>query len=397
MRRRLITVAITTGLFLSLTGIATAGWDEGVAAFKAGRWDEAIRQLQPVVDEREKAGQKWAGGHFVLGQALLKANRNSEAVAQLDKAYRIDGNNVGIRLRLGEAYAAQGKYGSAISFLGRINAASLPKEMQAFLGQLLGVSYLKTNDPVRAQEELARAARAARGSKSEAGIQYQLGTTAYNNGDTNTAVTALARATSLASGDMDMQDAYSKALIKQGRETKNSTAKRAAYQKAASAASKVVSANPSYDNSMRMGEAQLGAEMFDQAIATFQSSAAKNTADWLPHYYIGQAYTAKQQYRSAEQALQQALDKANATNDKNRTWGQLAYVFEKQKKYRDAQDAYARAGNSSAAARARDNAEIAEFNQGVEVQNKRIKEMTEEEEAIRKELEDLQGGRPPRR
>ena len=107
MRKHLITVAITTGLFLSLTGIATAGWDEGVAAFKAGKWDEAIRQLQPVVNEREKAGQKWAGGHFVLGQALLKANRNSEAVAQLDKAYRLDGNNVGIQLRLGEAYAAQ--------------------------------------------------------------------------------------------------------------------------------------------------------------------------------------------------------------------------------------------------------------------------------------------------
>lgn len=395
MRRHLTTIALTTGLLLSLTGVASAGWNEGVAAFQAGRWSEAIREIEPVVREREEAGQKWAGGHFVLGQAYLKANRTGEAVEELNKAYKLDQGNVGIQLRLGEAYAAQGKYSSAISFLGRINPSSLPKEMQAFLGQLLGMAYLKTGDTGRAQGQLAAAASASRGTKGEASIQFQLGTTAYNNGDTQAAVNALARASSLDPGDASKQDAYAKALIRSGRETKSSAGKKEAYRKAATAAARVVQADPSYDNSMRMGEAQLGAEMFDEALSTFQSAAGKNTNDWLPHFYIGQAHTAKQQYRSAEQSLETSLDKAGP-NDKNKVWSQLAFVYEKQKKYRDAERAYTRAGNASAAARAKDNAEIAEFNKGVEEENKRIQEMAEEEAAIKKALEELQGGKPPR-
>ena len=48
MRRHLITVAIMTGLCLSLAGSASAGWAEGVAAFQAGRWKEAIREIKSV-------------------------------------------------------------------------------------------------------------------------------------------------------------------------------------------------------------------------------------------------------------------------------------------------------------------------------------------------------------
>ena len=343
MRRQPKITALGLGLLLTLAGSARAAtYEEGVAAFKAGQWEEAIRQLQPVVAEREKAGQKWAGGHFLLGQALLKANRSSEAVDQLRKAYDLDPANVGHQLRLGEAYAAQGKYGSAVSFLGKINPASLPKPMQAFLGQLLGMAYLKTGDGGRAQAQLANAATAASGTRNEAGIRFQLGTTAYNNGDTSTAVAALARASQLDPSDTAKQDAYAKALIRQGRETKNSGAKRAAYQKAATAAARVASSKPNYDNVMRLGEAQLGAERFDDAISSFQSAAGKNSGDWLPHYYIGQAYTAKGQYVSAQGALKTSLDKSSGDNEK-KVWNQLAFVYEKQKSYRSAQDAYTRA------------------------------------------------------
>ena len=138
----------------------------------------------------------------------------------------------------------------------------------------------------------------------------------------------------------------------------------------------------------------MGAKQYDDAVATLQRAATKNPNEWLPDFDIGRAYIGKGQFRSAEGALKNALDKPGAGNQKD-IWKQLGYAYEKQKKFDDAILAYQKAGDSGGVTRARENKEIAEHNVGVEAEAEEIKRLQEEQEAIRKQLEELPGGPPP--
>jgi tetratricopeptide (TPR) repeat protein len=375
-------------LLLASTTLAQAGWDEGVAAFKSGNLSQAVTEFQAVV----KSQPDWPGGHMMLGRTYLRMKKSQEAVTHLKKAYDLSPADTSVQLFLGEAYVAAGRYSDAVAFLSKINEASLPKQMQGHLSQLKAVAFTKSGQSDRALAEFAKAVSA---NPNDAKIQFQYGTAAYNQGDTSTAVRALGAAVRISPNDITMQSAYAKALNRLGRESRGS-AKLSAYQKGAAAAAKVAAANPSHDNVMLLGEAQLGAKQYDQAIGTFQKAVAQQSSDWLGHYYIGQAYTAKEQYRSAEASLKSALDKTAAPANQKLVWKQLGFVYEKQKSYNQAITAYERAGDSAAAQRAKENQRIASYNVDVEKEAEEIRRLQEEQEEIKKQLEELPGGPPPK-
>ena len=385
MTKLLYRTAILAGiLFVALGVAAYAGWPEGVAAFKAGNFSAAAGEFQQVVDSQPD----WPGGHMMLGRSQLKLNKNRDALASLQKAYELSPSDAGIQLFLGEAYVANGRYGDAVAFLSKINSASVPKNMQGVLAQLKAVALVKSGQSDRALAEYAKAVQA---NPSSADLQFQYGTTAYNVGNTKQAVDALAKAVQLDSNDISKQSAYAKALNRLGRETPGA-GKTGAYEKAARAAQVVASAKPTYDNILLLGETQLGAKQYDGAINSFKQAAGKSASEWLPQFYLGQAYTAKGQYGSAESALRTALDRASAGDSQRRVWKQLAFVYEKQKKYGEAIAAYNSAGDSAGAERARVNQETNQYNQDVDQEAQELEAMRAEQERIKKELEELGGG-----
>ena len=65
-------------VLLATTVPSHAGWEEGVAAFKAGDYSTAAKEFQKVAEQQPT----YAGGHQMLGQALQKLNRNQEALTQ---------------------------------------------------------------------------------------------------------------------------------------------------------------------------------------------------------------------------------------------------------------------------------------------------------------------------
>lgn len=390
MRRSLITISLTAVALLAATvGAAHAGWEEGVAAFKAGKFADAASQFQTVVEQQPE----WPGGHYMLGQTLLKLNRNQDALTHLRKAYDLNPNDVNVQLVLGKAYISNGRYADAAQLLSKIDASKLPGAQQAALHQMLAVSYDKSGQADRALGALGNAVKS---NPNDAGLQFQYGTAALNAGDTSTAVRALEKAASLDPKDGEKQKVYIQALIRQGRETTGS-AKTQAYQKAVAAAGKLASSSGSYDNLLLFGEAQLGATRYKEAAGTFQQAASKNSSDWLPLYYLGQAHTATGEYIQAERALKQALDRTNSSRDQVRIWLQLGFVYEKQKDFNQAKVAYQRAGNSAAVRRVEENQQIEEYNRQVEEEAARMKELDEERRKLEEELKELPGGGPPPR
>ena len=388
MRNSKLIVASAAMLLAALTLPAGADWEQGTAAFKAGNYAAAVQQFQAVVDKQPD----WPGGHYMLGQTLLKLKRNREAVAALERANELQPGNAGYQMVLGKAYVDTARYSDAARVLGAINTSGLSKAQQTALNQMLALAQNKSGQSGAALQTLAKAARA---NPSDASVQFQYGTAAFSAGDTAAAVAALEKAVSL-KPTPDKQEVYVKALIRRAREVQGSS-KLSLYQKASSTAQSMANANPSYDNLLLLGETQLGAKQYATATDTLNKAAAKNSSDWYPQYYLGQAHTATASYAAAKSSLELALTKTSSASNQRLIHSQLGFVYEKQKDYAKAKEAYRRAGNSAAVRRVEENEEIAKFNTDVEEQNQRIEELEAEKRALEEQLKELPGGPPPLR
>ncbi len=388
MYKRTLAISALAVMALAAAGTARAGWDEGVAAFRSKNYEQAALQFQEVVDQQPDLFQ----GHYMLGQALAAQKKMQQALPHLRKAYDLNPNDVGVQMVLGKAYMDSRRYADAATTLGKIDGGSLEGKNRVALHQMLAKAYEKTGDERRMRGALKSAADA---DPSNADLRYTYGAAAFNAGDLNGALAALAKAVELAPTDTTKQKTYAQALLRKGR-TSSGAAKADAYQKASTALGRVVSGNASYDNLIMLAGAQLGAKQYDAAVRSAESAAGKNTNDWLALYYVGQAYTQKEQYRSAEAKLKDALGKATVTEDKVTVYRQLGFVYEKQKRYDSAISAYNSAGDQGGVTRATNNRDTEAHNQGVEKEAKQIKEMEEEEKQLIEQLKNLPGAKPPR-
>lgn len=380
--RRLLTLILAGAVAAAVP--AHAGWDEGVAAFKAKNYTQAAREFEGVVAQRPD----WSGGYLMLGRTQLLLNRANDAVTSLRKGYDLNPGDVQVQLYLAQAYLAAQRAGEAAQLLGKVNAASLPKEQQSFFAQLQAKSLADSGQSDRAADALARAAAA---NPNDGNLQYQYGAFALNANDVAAAVAALERATRLAPNDNARAKLYVQALIRQARERGGDDA---IYGRAAEAARGLAGRDASFDNLLLYGETQLGAKQYEAAVATFEQAAKKNEADWLPHFYSGQALTTLGRYGEAESSLKRGLAEAKRGEDKARIWRQLGFVYEKQKDFAQARSAYQNGGDSGSVARIDQNAQIAENNRQAAEEQKKLEEIKKAQEEIKKQLQN-QGAPPP--
>lgn len=381
MKRALITTVV-----LILAALpATAGWEEGVAAFKSQDFQGAYQQFQEYVQQNPSAYQ----GHYMLGEAALRIKRNDEALNHLRKAYDLNPNDLSTKLALARAYSAVRRYGEAATLLGKMDGSSLPAQQKVVFYQMRAQARDKAGDDAGAFKDIETLVKL---QPNDAALQYRFGVGAINDGRTDVGLAALKSAVALDTSNTDIRTAYTKALLNKARNTNDRAAKKRYYQQAATEARALSAASSSYDNLMLQLSAEIGAGQYDAAAATGEKAIAKNPTDWKAHFYLGQAYTSAQKFQQAEAPLNKANSLARAQADKNRIWKQLGYAFEKQKKYAQAIEAYQSGGDQTAATRVSQNKDTAEFNAQVEDENARIEEMREEAERLERELKELEGG-----
>jgi Flp pilus assembly protein TadD len=372
---------------LAVTAPAFAGWEQGVAAFKAKNYAQAAREFEAVVAERPD----WSGGYLMLGRTQLQQDRASEAVATLRKGYDLDPSDLQVQLYLAQAYLGANRASDAAALLGKVNAASLAKEQQSFFQQLQAKALAESGQGDRAVAALAKAAAA---NPNDANLQYQYGAMALNANDVAAAVSALEKAARLAPNDPAKVKLYVRALVRQARET-GGAANDSIYARAAESARGLVAKESSFDNYLLLGETQLGAKQYEAAVASFRQAEAMNLADWLPHFYAGQALTQLGRYAEAETALKKGLGEAKRGDEKARLWRQLGFVYEKMKNFEQAKAAYQAGGDSAAAERVASNAEIAKHNAQADEEARKLEEIKRAQEELKKTLQQ-QSTPPPR-
>lgn len=385
--RRITSFIVATGVALAAAGVAAAGWEEGVAAFKAGNYQAAAQEFSAVVEKTPD----FDGGQYMLGIALLKLDRHADALAALRKAYELKPAEVKYQLSLGQGYLAAERYADAAQMLQKIDPASLPKGQQDEFHQMVAVALEKSGNSEAALGALKKVTETQPQSSD---AWYRYGTAAFNSGDTATGVAALEKAVALDGQDPRKREALAKALVRQARETQGDR-KKAIYDRAVQVADDVATAQPTYENLLLLGELQLGAAKYRESVATLKKAAAANANQWLPHYYSAQAHVLLGDYANAEASAQAALAKAKNTADQQRVWKQIGFAREKQKDYEGAKEAYLKGGDPQSAARVDENKRIASENQQIEAENRQIEEMEAERRRLEEELRELGG--PPRR
>lgn len=386
--RRMTVLTALVAILLAGAGLAEAGWEEGVAAFKAGKLDQAANEFRAVVEKTPE----FAGGHFMLGQVLLKQEKNAEALTHLKKAYELDTDNTGYRFALGQAYLANERWADSVGMLNKIDPSSLDKQKQEAYHQMVAVALEKSGDKPAA---IAAMKRLTESSPQDSDAWYRYGTMLFNEGQVAEAVKALEKSVNLDGKDARKRGAYAKALVRQARET-DGNAKKATYDKAIRAVDALVKEEANYDNLLLLGEVQLGAGEYRDAVASLKRAAAKNASDFYPDFYLAQAYTLLGEYAEADNAAQAALSKAGSDQHKKMVWRQIGFAKEKMKAYPEAREAYTKAGDSAGVRRVAENEAIAQENKSIESENARIQQMEAERKRLEEELKEL-GGSPPRR
>ncbi len=381
-----LTKALTAAALVFAVAVpAQAGWNEGVNAFKAGNYSVAAKEFQGVVGQRPD----WAGGHFMLGQALAKLNRKEQALDSFRKAYDLDPNKVEYQLALANGFLQTRMYTDAARLLDKVDASSLSAGQRGSFNQMRALALEKSG---RASDALGALRDAARSKPNDAAIQYQYGVAAFNAGQISEAVRALGQAVKL-SPSADNRAAYIQALIRDARE--NPSQKSSSYTTAVAQAKALVGQSANYDNLLSLGEAQLGAKQYSGAVDSFQKAAAKKPSDWLAFYYASQAQTAIGQFANAGSSLKKALATSPPAQNERRIYKQIGFVNEKLKNYDEAKAAYAKAGDQASLARVEKNMQIAQENQKISAENQRIDEMRKEQQDLEKQLKDLKQGGPP--
>lgn len=382
MRKSLI--LIIAGAFALGSVAADAGWNEGVAAFKAKNYQQAVTEFQTVVDQ----GGDYRG-HYMLGMSLQRLNRKEEALRHLRQAYDLNPNDVAVKLELGKAYLAVRKYDEVARLLDTVDTAKLPATHQPVVYQMRAQAKAKVGNESGALADFKKLVQL---KPNDANFQYSYGSLAFKADQLDTAISALRKAVQLDGSDANKKTVLANALIKKGRLTRDKAAKRNVYRDAAKFAAAVVAAKPTFDNLMLQLSAELGAADYLAAVETAKKAQAKNGTDWLVPFYMGQAYTSAGQFAEAEAPLNKAFELARSQDDKNKVQRQRGFTFEKQKRWNDAIAAYQSAGDSASAARVTENRDTEEFNKNVEAENERIRAMQEEAKRLEEEMKALEEG-----
>jgi tetratricopeptide (TPR) repeat protein len=337
-----------------------------------------------------EAKPEYDGGHIMLAQSLRKLGRHEDALVHFRKAYELKPDQLSYQLALSQGYVAVNRHADAAQMLQKIDPSALPKGQQDEYHQMLAGALDKSGDSGAALASLKKLTEL---NPNDADAWYIYGAAAFSV-DTDASVAALEKAVALDGNDPRKREALAKALVRQASET-NGDRQKAIYDKAVRVAGELATAEPSFDNVLRLGELQLGAASYRDAAVTLKKAAAANASHWLPHYYLAQAYTLLGDYDNANASAEAALGKASSEKERQMVWKRIGFAREKMRDYEGAKEAYIKGGDPQSAARVDENKRIAGENQQIEAENQQIQEMEAERRRLEEELRELGG--PPRR
>jgi len=274
---------------------AMADYKQAVAYYNQGRFDKAIQELKPDLDQNPD----WEPGHRLLGLCYLNLKNNALAVSSLARAVQLKSQTFSTYYGLGLAYFNMQKYDNCVTALNQGDDLAQDKE-KARLAKLRGSAYFRMNRFNEAANDLVNALRT---NQSDWSDYSMLGISYFNLGRTDEAIQTLEKALSMKPGQSTITDTLGKAYLKKG-------------------------------------AAALSSKQYGPAAQALMKARDYDPKNGYVHYNLAEAYLFEKKYPDAEKALNQTIQLMPNSLEAHM---RLGLVYEKQKKWDLALNAYQKA------------------------------------------------------
>jgi tetratricopeptide (TPR) repeat protein len=283
-----------------LAASAFADYKQAVAYYMQGRYDKAIQELKPDLDQNPD----WEFGHRLAGLCYLKLRNNALAISSLTRAVALKSKAFSTYLGLGQAYFNMQRYDSCLDALNQgeqfLASEKEPEKERYKLLQLRGYAYYQLQNFEQAVSALQAAIRI---SSAEWADFSQLGIAFYNLKRDDEAIQALLKALAMKPGHSVTAEYLARAYF-------------------------------------RKGITALSAKQYDQALDFLRKARDYNPKDGFIYYNMAEADIFQKNYTDAEKSLNQALEIMPRSAE---VFQRLGLVYEKQKRWDLALNSYQKA------------------------------------------------------
>ncbi len=334
--KKILTPALTMLLILVAVSPGLASWEEGVTAFRDGRYAEAVDEFQSLVNTNPVAPQ----GHYMLGLSLLQMRETAAALEPLNEAVELEPNNATYRLALAKTQLEAGEPDAAVATLKAQDLAAVADAERDGFGRLLAQAATRSDRKETALAALEGALAVEADSKT---LWLASAHVAQQVGRARQGFDAYAVAYGLDQSDVELgrntiQTAFANARAKDGEE------RRSWYALATPIATDLAGADPTAQHFLLAGEALMGEKEYDQARSWFEQAAEADDADPWAHFYL--ARCASEEPEEALSHLQAALERQPGEGLTPQIHNSRGNALRRLEDFAAAKAAYAVAGNS---------------------------------------------------
>jgi tetratricopeptide (TPR) repeat protein len=278
---------------------ARADTDEALAAYKAGRYLEAVAELQAVVDQ----SPGYAYGYFLLGHCMLKMRHVGEAELQFQRAVRLDPARAEYYQGQALAFAASGNWSLMIRAADEgLLRTQNPRTRYALLA-LRGYA----SGALRRWHDAVRDLEAAQRIHSEPWLLVFLGKARFATGAYTQAIVPLRQLLLVVPDDPVVLRLLAECFLRLAAEEQDAVRKRFDYLQSMGYAQRLASVTPDDLDAVHLvGRAALGAGRLDRAENVFRHVLALNPRQCYAMANLGRTYMASARWAEAELYLRNA-------------------------------------------------------------------------------------------
>ncbi len=340
MKRHL---ALFTCLLMALMASPLlATWEDGVAAFKAGRYEDATTVFQSFVAKSPKAPE----GHYMLGMSLLRQKRSPEALGPLSDALALGKDDARYRMTLGQAQLQACKPADALETLSAQDPAAVPKAARASYHQLLAKAATSSGRDADGLASLKKALKADRNSRV---LWLARGNLAHRLGRSSEAFEALSEAFELDPSDPEPGRSAVQTALAIAQSEADDDRRREWYLEGVGIADRLAVSFPTPANLRLAAGARMGAQDYDGAVELFEKALATDDQDPMLHYDLGRCRQALGQGDEALSHLATALERSPDGDLSSKIYTAQARVFRGREDFDAAAKAFHQAGDTASA------------------------------------------------
>jgi tetratricopeptide (TPR) repeat protein len=331
--------ALASLLLAQAVWAASFDWEKAVSLYKQGQYRAAITEFQSVLAEFPDHADSWK----FVGLAYFQLKEYEPALTPLEKALALkqgEGKtDLDILQALGRIEIALQHYDRALPYF---ETLSNQQPTAAANYYMLGVAYANQN---RAAEADAAFRTAVKLDPKDGDSWYYLGVQQFRTGKFHEAAASLRNGLNAAPKNIEMMGLLVESLLRLGTNEADERKAQLLYDEAIRVATNLKTLREDAASLELLGRAYLAAKKYTNAEMTLERALAASSKPGATLFFaVGFAHAQNRAWVRAAEMLANA-DRLGP-GDFN-TLYYLGYVFENQRKYAQALDAYARAYEAS--------------------------------------------------